>query len=70
MISRGYEGMTKEDSFEIDVANKRKGLLISENQKEQLRQTGEKCIYCGSDSIISNGNMWTCKNCKKSFRKH
>lgn len=59
-----------EDSFIIDIKAKKEGKLITEQKKEQLRQSGEKCIHCGSDNIISNGNMWTCSNCKKSFRKH
>jgi len=70
MISRGYEGMTPTDSFEIEIAEKHSGHYITEKIKEVFRHSGDKCIHCGSVNIVSNGNMWTCKDCKKSFRKH
>jgi hypothetical protein len=36
---------------------------------ENSRVTGSICIFCGSRSIKSNGNLWQCRDCKRSFRK-
>jgi hypothetical protein len=37
---------------------------------EHTRLTGKICPNCQSSNIRSNGSMWTCRDCKKSFRKH
>ncbi|MFB3889201.1 MAG: hypothetical protein ACE14S_06890 [Candidatus Bathyarchaeia archaeon] len=66
MISRGYEGMTEQDSFYIDVEKKRKGLLIS---MDKARLEGI-CPFCNSKAnVISYGEKWHCKACKKYWRK-
>jgi hypothetical protein len=37
---------------------------------ESWRETGEGCIYCfNEDSVYSNGNMFSCRLCKRSWRK-
>jgi len=69
MKSRGHETLDY-DPFLIDVANKQTGKLINTQSKEKLRVSGEKCLFCQSTNIVSNGSMWQCKTCKRSFRKH
>lgn len=66
MISRGYEGMTEQDSFTLDVNKKNKGQLIS---MDKARTEGI-CPYCNSkEHIISYGDKWKCNHCNKYFRK-
>lgn len=41
-----------------------------QTQIQNARVTGSICIFCQSSDVHSNGNMWTCHTCGKSFRKH
>jgi len=66
MIGRHYEGMTEQDSFEIEIAKKRNGQIIDINK---ARIEGI-CPYCNSKTnVISYGDKWKCNKCKKYFRK-
>ena len=39
------------------------------DQFDTARQLGNICIHCGSKNVTSNGSMWSCGDCGKSFRK-
>jgi hypothetical protein len=39
------------------------------DKKQSARIKGNICIFCESTNIRSNGNMWKCLSCGKSFRK-
>ncbi len=66
MLRRGIQGVTPTDSFPIDIANKNKGQLIS---MDKARTEGI-CPYCNSKTnVISYGDKWHCKKCKKYWRK-
>jgi len=39
------------------------------DKKQKARIKGNICIFCESPNIRSNGNMWKCVSCGKSFRK-
>jgi hypothetical protein len=56
------------DGFE-DYLSSREDRTKLENKKENARLTGEMCIHCESRNVRSNGNMFTCIDCHRSFRK-
>lgn len=63
------EFISPQDSYVEWCKNK----TTNQAQTQQLahtRLTGKVCVHCGSLNVKSNGNMWTCRDCKKSFRKH
>jgi len=60
--------MPKGDGFldYLESREERKDLL---DRKQNARYTGEMCIFCESTNIRSNGSMWVCVDCHRSFRK-
>ena len=47
--------------------------LNSRANREKIeiwRENGEGCVYCFTEgSVFSNGSMWQCRLCKRSWRK-
>ena len=48
--------------------------LNSRANREKIRiwrENGDGCIYCLTEgSVYSNGSMWQCRLCRRSWRKH
>lgn len=61
--------LSEQDGF-LDWIQNKQAHKKHEHQIADARVTGEICIHCGSKNVGSNGNMWTCRDCKRSFRKH
>jgi hypothetical protein len=60
--------MPSEDGFLYYLESRTERKEQSDKLKD-ARKSGSMCIFCESENIRSNGNMWSCLDCGKSFRK-
>ncbi len=56
------------DGF-LDYLESREARKEIENKKLNARIKGNLCIFCESENVRSNGNMWKCLDCNRQFRK-
>jgi len=62
--------LPENDAF-IQYCQAKSSHKFQEDQVEQYRQTGEKCIFCNSTKVRSyNKQLWKCYSCNRQFRKH
>jgi hypothetical protein len=60
--------MPKSDAFQDYLESRTERKEQSDKLKE-ARIKGNLCIFCESENVRSNGNMWHCLDCDKNFRK-
>jgi hypothetical protein len=60
--------MPSGDGF-IDYLESRTERREQSDKLKDARKSGSMCIFCESENLRSNGNMWKCLDCGKNFRK-